>query len=155
VKLLIISPSWLPAFWHGGKVLAPAMSLPVLASLTPPGVDMHLVDENVERVNLEEPADLVAISCMTAAAPRGYELADRFRDRGTPVVIGGMHPSALPLEAAEHADAVVVGEAENQWPQVFADFAAGRPQRLYRADERPTLEGLPLPRRDQIGRAHV
>jgi radical SAM superfamily enzyme YgiQ (UPF0313 family) len=126
------------------------MVLPVLASLTPPEVDIHLVDEHVEAVNLEEPADLVAISCMTAAAPRGYQLADHFRARGTPVVMGGMHPSALPLEAAEHADAVVIGEAEHQWPQVFADFAAGRPQRFYRTEERPTLEGLPLPRRDLL-----
>lgn len=126
------------------------MSLPVLASLTPPDVDVHLVDEHVEMVDLEESADLVAISCMTAAAPRGYEIADHFRARGIPVVMGGMHPSALPDEAAEHADAVVIGEAENQWPQVFADFAAGRPRRLYRADERPELTGLPIPRRDLL-----
>jgi radical SAM superfamily enzyme YgiQ (UPF0313 family) len=126
------------------------MSLPVLASLTPPGVRIRLVDENVEPVDFSEPADLVAISCMTASAPRGYEIADRFRDRNVPVVMGGMHPSALPEEAAEHADAVVVGEAENQWPQVFADFAAGRPQRLYRSDAKPQLSDLPVPRRDLL-----
>ena len=146
----MISPSWLPEFWNGGKVLAPPMCLPVLASLTPPGVKIHLVDENVETVNLAEPADLVAISCMTASAPRGYEIADHFRARGVPVVMGGMHPSALPQEAAEHADAVVIGEAENQWPRVFADFAAGRPQQLYRTEKRPQLKDLPLPRRDLL-----
>jgi radical SAM superfamily enzyme YgiQ (UPF0313 family) len=146
----VISPSWLPSLWNGGKVLAPPMSLPVLASLTPPDVDVHLVDEHVEAVDLNEGADLVAISCMTAAAPRGYKIADHFRARGIPVVMGGMHPSALPEEAARHADAVVVGEAENQWPQVFADFAAGRPKRLYRADERPDLTDLPIPRRDLL-----
>ncbi len=150
MKLLVISPSWLPSLWNGGKVLAPPMSLPVLASLTPPDADVHLVDEHVEAVDLDERADLVAISCMTAAAPRGYEIADHFRARGIPVVMGGMHPSALPEEAAEHADAVVVGEAENQWPQVFADFAAGRAQRLYRAEERPELTNLPIPRRDLL-----
>ena len=150
MRLLVISPSWLPEFWNGGKVLAPPMCLPVLASLTPPGVKIHLVDENVETVNLAEPADLVAISCMTASAPRGYEIADHFRARGVPVVMGGMHPSALPQEAAEHADAVVIGEAENQWPRVFADFAAGRPQQLYRTEKRPQLTGLPLPRRDLL-----
>jgi radical SAM superfamily enzyme YgiQ (UPF0313 family) len=154
VKLLVISPSWMPTFWNRGKVLAPPMALPVLASLTPPDVQIHLVDENVERVNLEEPADLVAISCMTASAPRAYEIADRFRDRGVPVVMGGMHPSALPQEAAAHADAVVIGEAENQWPEVFADFAAGRPRPVYRADCRPVLENLPIPRRDLLQRAH-
>ena len=126
------------------------MCLPVLASLTPPGVKIHLVDENVETVNLAEPADLVAISCMTASAPRGYEIADHFRARGVPVVMGGMHPSVLPQEAAEHADAVVIGEAENQWPRVLADFAAGRAQQFYRAEERPQLEDLPIPRRDLL-----
>ena len=119
MRLLIISPSWLPEFWHGGKVLAPPMCLPVLASLTPAGVEIHLVDENVEPVNLDEPADLVALSCMTASAPRGYQIADHFRARGVPVVMGGMHPSALPQEAAEHADAVVIGEAES----LIADLA--------------------------------
>jgi len=126
------------------------MCLPVLASLTPPGANIHLVDENVETVNLAEPADLVAISCMTASAPPGYEIADHFRARGVPVVMGGMHPSALPQEAAEHADAVVIGEAENQWPGVFADFAAGRPQQFYRTEERPQLKDLPIPRRDLL-----
>ncbi len=126
------------------------MSLPVLASLTPPGVEIHLVDENVDPVNLEEPADLVALSCMTASAPRGYEIADHFRERGVPVVMGGMHPSALPEEAAQHADAVVIGEAEHQWPRVFADFAAGRPQQFYRTEERPELRDLPIARRDLL-----
>ncbi len=150
MRLLAISPSWLPEFWNGGKVLAPPMCLPVLASLTPPDADIHLVDENVEAVDLAEEADLVAISCMTAAAPRGYVLADRFRDRGVPVVMGGMHPSALPEEAARHADAVVIGEAESQWPQVFADFAAGRPQSLYRTDRFHSLHNPPWPRRDLL-----
>lgn len=150
MRLLVVSPSWMPAFWNGGKTLMPPMSLPVLASLTPPGVEIHLVDENVEPVDLAEAADLVAISCMTASAPRGYEIADHFRARGVPVVMGGMHPSALPQEAAEHADAVVVGEAERQWPQVFADFAAGRPRQFYRPDQRPQLDDLPIPRRDLL-----
>ena len=150
MKLLVISPAWLPTFWNGGKALLPPMSLPVLASLTPPDVEIHLVDENIEAVDLDESADLVAISCMTAAAPRGYEIADHFRARRVPVVMGGMHPSALPQEAAQHADAVVIGEAEGQWPRVFADFAAGRPQELYRSDERPELRDLPIPRRDLL-----
>jgi radical SAM superfamily enzyme YgiQ (UPF0313 family) len=126
------------------------MCLPVLASLTPPGVQMRLVDENVEPVDLDEGADLVAISCLTASAPRGYQIADSFRARGTPVVIGGIHASVLPEEAAEHADAVVIGEAEHQWPEVFADFAAGRPRQFYRTPHRPELKDLPLPRRDLL-----
>ena len=150
MRLLVISPSWVPTFWNGGKTLAPPMSLPVIASLTRPGVEIHLVDENVEAVDVGEAADLVAISCMTASAPRGYEIADHFRARGVPVVMGGMHPSALPEEAIEHADAVVIGEAENQWARVFADFAAGRPEQFYQTEERPELKDLPIPRRDLL-----
>lgn len=150
MRLLIISPSWLPTLWNGGKTLCPPMALPVLAALTPPDVKIHLVDEHVEAVNLEEPADLVAISFMTAAAPRAYEIADRMRERGIPVVLGGMHPSALPEEAARHADAVIVGEAEGQWETVLRDFAAGSLQPLYRSESRPDLAGLPVPRRDLL-----
>lgn len=150
MRLLIISPSWLPTTWGGGRTLTPPMALPVLASLTPPGVQIHLVDEHVEDVNLHEEADLVAMSFMTAAAPRAYEIAAHFRARHIPVVMGGMHPSALPDEAARHADSVVVGEAEPQWAGVLADFAAGRLQPLYRTDARPDLAGAPVPRRDLL-----
>lgn len=150
MRLLMISPSWLPTLWNGGQTLTPPMALPVLASLTPRDVQIHLVDEHVEPVNLEEGADLVAISFMTAAAPRAYQIADHMRDRRIKVVLGGMHPSALPEEAAQHADAVVVGEAESQWAQVLEDFAGNRLQPIYRSDARPDLAGLPHPRRELL-----
>jgi radical SAM superfamily enzyme YgiQ (UPF0313 family) len=152
VRLLIISPSWLPETWRGGRTLSPPMSLPVLASLCPPDAKIHLVDEHVEAVDLKEDADLVALSFMTAAAPRAYAVADSFRARKIPVVMGGMHPSALPNEAAHHADAVVVGEAETQWRQVLADFAAGKLRPLYDGAGHPELNALPHPRRDLLRR---
>lgn len=150
MRLMIIAPSWLPNLWNGGKTLLPPMALPVLAGLTPPDVRVHLVDEHVERVDLDEDADLVAISAMTASAPRAYAVADAFRARGIPVVMGGMHPSAMPEEAAAHADAVVVGEAEGQWQRILADFAGRGMQPLYRSDTRPDLAGMPIPRRDLL-----
>jgi len=150
VRLLIISPSWLPTTWGGGRTLTPPMALPVLASLTPSDAKIHLVDEHVEDVDLNEEADLVALSFMTAAAPRAYEIADHFRERQIPVVMGGMHPSALPDEAARHADAVIVGEAELQWGEVLSDFAAGHLKPHYEAQHRPELAGLPIPRRDLL-----
>ncbi len=92
--------------------------------------------------------DLVGITVITDLVPRAYQIADAYRRKGVKVVMGGIHPTILPDEALQHADAVVVGEAEGLWPQVVADAASGQLQRLYRADKKPDLAGLPTPRRD-------
>jgi radical SAM superfamily enzyme YgiQ (UPF0313 family) len=131
-------------------VLAPPLVLPLLAGLTPPEVDVRLVDENVEPVDVNAAADWVAITCMTASAPRAYAIADAFRQRGIPVVMGGIHPTVLPDEAAAHADAVVIGEAEPVWREVLADLAAGRLRARYKHDGYADLAGLPRPRRELL-----
>ena len=114
-RLLIISPTWSQGWWGKGKVLSPPLNLPLLAALTPAEFDVRLVDENVEPVDLNAQADAVAITCMTASAPRAYAIADAFRRRHIPVIIGGIHPTVRPDEVAPHADAVAVGEAEPIW----------------------------------------
>ena len=149
-RLLIVSPSWSRNWWARGKVLSPPLSLPVLASLTPPDVDVRLVDEHVETVDLQARADAVAITCITASAPRAYQIGDAFRERGIPVVMGGIHPSVMPDEASAHADAVVVGEAEPIWGQVVSDIAAGRSKGRYEGFGYAELDGLPIPRRDLL-----
>ena len=149
-RLLIIAPAWNQGWWGGGKVLAPPLVLPLLAGLTPPDFDISLVDENVEPVDTNAAADLVALSCMTASAPRAYAIADAFRERGIPVVIGGIHPTIMPDEAACHADAVVIGEAEPVWQTLLEDFAAGRLRLRYSNDGYADLTGLPHPRRDLL-----
>lgn len=151
-RLVIIAPSWIRTYWKGGKVLAPPLALPLLAGLTPRDIDIHLVDENVERTDINIPADLVAISCMTASAPRSYELADAFRQRGIPVVMGGIHPTVMPDEASVHADAVIIGEAEPVWHEVVNDWAANRLKPRYENYGLANMEGLPLPRRDLLKR---
>jgi radical SAM superfamily enzyme YgiQ (UPF0313 family) len=89
----------------------------------------------------------VGITLMTAAAPRAYEIAARFRQRGLPVVLGGMHPTLCPDEAVQHADAIVVGDAEGVWPRVVADARAGRLRGIYSNPTPPDLRTLkPLPR---------
>jgi len=122
----------------------PCLTLLQLAALTPPGWEVELVDEKVDALDLEAGADLVGITAMTCNAPRAYAIADAFRRRKIPVVLGGMHPSSLPEEAAAHADAVVVGEAEGLWPRVLADFERGalRP-RYRRVGPPPDLRGQP------------
>ena len=149
-RLLIVSPSWTREWWARGKVLVPPLSLPLLAGLTPQDVEVRLVDENVEQVDLGAHADAVAITCMTPSAPRAYEIADAFRERGIPVVMGGIHPSVLPDEASAHADSVVVGEAEPVWRQVISDLATNRLRPRYDDFGYADLTGLPIPRRDLL-----
>jgi len=149
-RLLIISPAWCQGWWRGGKVLAPPLSLPLLAGLTPQDVDVQLIDENVERLDPDTPADWVAITVPTASAPRAYEMAAGFRERGIPVVMGGIHPTIIPDEATAHADAVVVGEAEPVWREIISDLAGGRLKPRYQSEDYHDLVGLPRPRRELL-----
>jgi radical SAM superfamily enzyme YgiQ (UPF0313 family) len=128
--------------------LCPPLAPAALAALTPPGVDVSITDENVSAIDFEKRTDLVGITVLTSTAVRAYEIADEYRRRGVTVVLGGIHPSVLPEEASAHADAVVVGEAELTWPQLVADFQAGRIEKIYRQEKRPNLTGLPVPRRE-------
>jgi len=124
------------------------VNLPLLAALTPPGHIITLVEEAVATDDSNQDVDLVGITVLTEYALRAYQIADTYRQKGVKVVMGGIHPTVLPDEALEHADAVVVGEAEGVWPQLVADAAAGQLQRMYRAGKMTDLKGLPQPRRD-------
>ncbi len=97
------------------------LSLGLLAGLTPNGVDLSLFDDRIDAFDPDAPTDLVAITVETFTARRAYEIAAAYRERGVPVVMGGMHATLLPEEAAEHADAVVTGDAETVWPGVVRD----------------------------------
>lgn len=124
----------------------PKLSLPVIAAHTPPGWDVKLVDEAVQDIDFDEPCDLVGLSVMTCYAPRAYEIADEFRRRGKPVVLGGVHPTYCPDEALRHCDAVVCGEAEDLWPRVVADVEAGTLKPIYRMEDFPSLSDYRQPR---------
>lgn len=118
----------------------------VVAALTPPHIDLTLIDENAEEINFGGGYDLVAITAMTQQAPRAYEIADRFRARNIAVVMGGIHATVLPDEARRHADSVVVGEAENSWGDLLADFAGNRLRPVYAAEREVDLKASPVPR---------
>jgi radical SAM superfamily enzyme YgiQ (UPF0313 family) len=154
-KLLIIQPSHYrtrssPAVHKSRKRNLVPLTLPYLAALTPPEWDVSLIDEQLSDIDFGAPVDLVAITTWTINAIRAYEIADRFRSRKIPVVIGGPHTCFHSEEAAEHCDAVGIGEGEGIWPVMLADAAGGRLQRTYRADVLPTLQGLPFPRYDLL-----
>lgn len=157
MKILLISPDLQGSIFRYSRrevryFSFPRLTLPLLAALTPAEHSVRLVDESVEDIDFHAEADLVGISLLTFLAPRGYEIADRFRQRGTKVVLGGMHASALPEEALLHADSVVIGEAEEIWPSLLEDFQRGELKRIYRNERRPCLEGLPRPRLDLLKR---
>ena len=126
MKILFVAPGWPRGrLWGELGFKFPALSLAALAAVTPPEWEVSLCDENRHPVDFATDADLIAITAMTPQAPRAYELAARFRERGKKVVMGGFHASNLPDEALMHVDAVLVGEGELAWPQLLADFAGG------------------------------
>jgi radical SAM superfamily enzyme YgiQ (UPF0313 family) len=128
------------------------LTLTALAALTPPDIEVRITDENVEPIDFEEEADLVGVTGMVMHAPRAYQIAQRFRQRGIPVVMGGPHASSLPLEAKEYVDAVVVGEAEKVWGGLIEDFKKGRLKAFYKAEAYCSMKGIPAPRRDLLHR---
>jgi radical SAM superfamily enzyme YgiQ (UPF0313 family) len=147
MRVLLVSPSRDPGKRVTNGFKFSQLTLPVLASLTPPDVEVSAIDEDLADIDFSKAYDLVGITCMTATARRSYELGDLFRARGATVVLGGIHPTVVPQEAIAHADAVVIGEAEGCWGNLIEDCRQGRLQRFYRSDF-PDLSRAPLPRRD-------
>jgi len=124
--------------------------LPHLAALAPGEWEVTLVDDATQEVDYNADVDVVAITVRTVTSLRGYEIAARFRDRGIPVVMGGPHATFYAAEIAEHADAVCIGEAEEVFPAMLKDAAAGRLKKMYRAERPAALAGLPAPRWDLL-----
>lgn len=127
----------------------PTLTLASIAAVTPKEIDVCIVDLLRERLNLDEPVDLVAISASTPKINAAYALADLYRAKGVKVVIGGHHVTALPDEGLQHADAVVCGEGEGSWIRI-CDELLTRPSKIggaYR-EPPPDLATLPQPRID-------
>lgn len=145
----------LPGFVQRGKVIAslPSLAILTLAAVTPPDVEILYLDvADLREHGLREDVDLVGLSTFTAMAYECYDLADRYREAGIPVVIGGLHATLMPEEAKQHADAVCVGEGEALWPQILADAQQGRLQPFYReaAPGAYDLARTPVPRYDLL-----
>lgn len=155
-KLLLVLPQHQKGYWghvsKSGKAGMVRLSLPVIASLTPPGWDVRIHDARIHPVDFKEKADLVGITAFSAEAPSAYAIADGFREQGVPVVMGGFHVSAMPEEALRHADSVVVGEAEPVWAQLLEDLENKRLRPVYKAEQLIDMTGMAVPSRHLIDR---
>ena len=150
MKILLTMPHPNPRRTFFGKFDYPSLTLQQIAGITPPEHEVEIIDERYEPIDFNKHYDLVGISCLTYNSIRGYEVADEFRKRGIPVVFGGYHASLVPHEVKQHADSVVIGEAEYTWPQLLKDLERGQLKPFYKADKLVEPEDIP-PARHDIG----
>jgi len=132
----------------------PILGLTLLAAHFPETYDVKIINEVVEDVDFDAEVDFVGITGLTCVIKRAYAIADRFRERGVKVVLGGIHPSLLPEEAKEHADSVFIGEAEGEFEEVLRDFDAGELKPYYQNRAWPDLKKMPHPRRDLLNKRY-
>jgi len=142
------SPFWRPIKYS----LFPPLGLATLAAYLSPDDDAVIVDEHVEQLRTDDAPDLVVIQVYITNAYRAYRIADHYRARGVFVALGGLHVTALPNEAAPHADAIFLGPGEQTFPVFLADFRSRQPLRVYQSTSGRTLDRIPPIRRDLIGR---
>ena len=135
----------------GNSVLSTLSLTPmVFAAITPSNYDFVYIDESLDEINFQIDADFVAITAMTIQANRAYEIATRFRNRGIPVIIGGIHASVVPDEVAAHCDAVMIGEGEHAWKDILKDFEQAALKQFYNAKDYPPVKDLISPRVDIV-----
>lgn len=150
MKILLISPERQRKQEEAFLFRLSFLNLPDVAAVTPPDIEVKIIDEAFEEINFDEKADLVGLTAQTPVAPRAYQIAAEFKKRGVPVVMGGVHASMLPQEALQHVDAVVIGEAEEIWPNLIQDLRKGQLGRIYVGSEFVDPSKLPLPRRELL-----
>ncbi len=152
MKILLIKPRW---FIHGGvyryleEVKFTPLHIAIIAALSE-GHNVTLVDNDREEIPYDQDFDLVGITVTTFTSEKAYGIAERFRSRGAKVVLGGVHASLLPDECLQHADAVVVGEAEHVWKDVLNDAENNSLKRKYYHPRPVDMNDVPFPRRDLL-----
>ena len=156
LRIALLSPKG-PLYRHRGGIFRKSLrysplTLPTLAALIPDDIehDLSLYDEGIEDIPLDLDVDLIGITAITGTANRAYELARHFRKRGITVVIGGPHTTLVPDDAEPHADAIVVGYAEDTWPELLRDFSGDRLRKRYVQSPDLSLANRPPARRDLI-----
>jgi len=148
MKILLIEPTISTDQKYHRKLsnrlnIYPPLTLAQLAGITPSSHEVEAISERYQKIDFHWEGDVVCISCLTPVAPRAYEIADVFRTNNIPVILGGWHPSALPEEAKQHADAVVIGEAEGVWKKLLTDIEHGELKPFYKNDTPVDLHDVP------------
>lgn len=140
--------------FHKGLHYAP-ITLALLAALVPEelNAEVKIYDETAEAIPLDLDADIIGITCITGTSSRCYKFADYFRSKGKTVILGGVHPSLIPEEAKRHADSIILGLGEDNFPKALQDFKNGCLQPVYRQDTCTDIAGRPLPRKDLLKRS--
>ncbi len=158
MKIVLISPKG-PLYRHRGGIFKRSLryqplTLTTLAALVPTelNAEITLYDEGIEDVPLAIDADLIGLTVITGTAVRSCELADYYRGRGIPVVLGGPHVTLMPEEASEHADSIVTGYAEQSWPELLRDFSSGNMRPHYRQSPDFSLDEFVFPARHLLDR---
>jgi len=139
----------------GKRTMSAPLALPIVAALTPDHYDIRIIDEEIGPVPDGQTPDLVGITTLMSTIDRGYEIADRYRSMGAKVVMGGTYASFNVSEALQHADSVVMGEAEGAWPELLADFEAERLKETYKTDRLGDFRNNVFPRWDLVDTGHV
>jgi len=150
MKILLVKPRWLVkdgVYRFLDHVSFEPLHLGILAALSD-GHEVKVVDHDWDEIPSGERFDLVGITATTFSSQRAFDLADGFRKQGAKVVIGGVHACLMPEECLQHADAIVIGEAEYVWPQLLKDAAAGALKQTYQQDRPTDMDDVPIPRRD-------
>ncbi len=147
MKILFINPTRLDE--NGSPVqYKQAFTTPlffaVFNGLTPGNHEKIFINDIVEKIDFDQEYDIVAITVMTVQADRAYQIADIFREKGTTVILGGVHPTVLPEDAKKHADSVVVGEAENLWHAILEDYENNSLKDFYKDTSFPSLDTVPI-----------
>jgi len=140
------------SFLMSRKYISYLLAIPTLSSLTPDEHDIIVIDENIEDIDYSIQVDLVGISVRTMFAKRAYTISNAFREKGVTTVLGGIHPSMCPDEAALYCHTVVVGEAENIWRNLLEDAQNGQLKPLYQAENYADLKQSPIPDRSQLSK---
>lgn len=133
----------------------PPLSIAILAARTPAEIELRFYDDRIETIPEDDSPDLVAFSVETFTALRAYEIAKKYRNRGIPVVMGGYHPTLMSEEVLEHADTIVIGDAEGCWEQILQDFQNGKLQQRYSGGNAHALNDYRIDRTIFKGKKYI
>jgi len=157
MKIALLSPAGAMHRFSGSfsKSLHYApLTLTLLAALVPQELEakVEIYDETIEEIPKNLDVDLIGTTVITGTSSRAYRWANYYRSKGVKVVLGGIHPTLMPNEAKEYADAVVVGQAEESWPRLLRDFKVGQMRSFYYQQDNFSLEGRRIPNRELFER---